>query len=173
MNSTTANTVTVPRDAVARATFDKSDIKAKRILLDAIKDHVIPHISGNDHAHQMWTALTNLYQSSNKNQKMVLREKLKRIQINKDENMTTYLTRITQVHDELGSIEEVINIVDLVPTSLNGVKKIWVVLMESVVIISTCLHWIILGIISYRRIPPGYMYRAVNLIARKVRRMWH
>ena len=51
MNNTTANPVTVPIDVTAKATFDKRDIKAKRILLDAIKDHVIPHISGKDHAH--------------------------------------------------------------------------------------------------------------------------
>ena len=51
VNSTTANPMTVPTDAVARAAFDKRDIKDKRILLDAMKDHVIPHISGKDHAH--------------------------------------------------------------------------------------------------------------------------
>ena len=97
MNSTTANPVTVPADAVAKAAFDKRDIKGKRILLDAIKDHMILHISGKDHAHQMWTALTNLYQSSNENRKMVLREKLKSIRMNMGENIVSYLTRITQV----------------------------------------------------------------------------
>ena len=56
VNSTTTNPVTVPADAVARTAFDKRDIKAKRIILDEIKDHVIPHISSKDHAHQMWTA---------------------------------------------------------------------------------------------------------------------
>ena len=95
MNNTTSNPVTVLADAVAKAAFDNRDIKAKRILLDAIKDHVIPHISGKDHAHQMWTALTNLYQSSNENWKMVLREMFKSIRINKGDNMTTYLNRIT------------------------------------------------------------------------------
>ena len=59
-NSTTANPVTVLSDAVAKAAFDKRDIKTKRIIVDAIKDHVIPHISGKDHAHQMWTTLTNI-----------------------------------------------------------------------------------------------------------------
>ena len=53
VNNTTTNLVTVPANATAKAAFDKRDIKAKRILLDAIKDHVIPHISGKDHAHQM------------------------------------------------------------------------------------------------------------------------
>ena len=69
VNNTTTNHVIVPADAMARAAFDKRDIKAKRIPLDAIKDHVIPHISGKDHAHQMWTALTNIYQNSNENKK--------------------------------------------------------------------------------------------------------
>ena len=51
MNNTTINPVIVPTDATAKATFDKRDIKTKIILLDAIKDHVIPHISGKYHAH--------------------------------------------------------------------------------------------------------------------------
>ena len=70
VNSTPAHPITVPTAAVDKAIFDKQDIKAIRIILDAIKDHVIPHISGKDNVHQMWTALTNLYQSSNENQKM-------------------------------------------------------------------------------------------------------
>ena len=53
VNNTTANPMTVSANAMARAAFDKRDIKAKRILLDAIKDHVIPHISGIDHSHQV------------------------------------------------------------------------------------------------------------------------
>ena len=95
VNNTYTNLVIVPTDVVARTAFNIKDIKAKIILLDAIKDHIIPHISGKDHAHQMCTALTKLYQSSNENQKMVLREKLNSIRMNKGENMTTYLTRIT------------------------------------------------------------------------------
>ena len=50
VNSTTADSVTVPADVVAKDAFEKRDIKPRRILLDAIKDHVIPHISGKDHA---------------------------------------------------------------------------------------------------------------------------
>ena len=102
VNITTTNPVTVPTYATTKVVFHKKDIKAKRIIFDAIKDHVIPHISAKDNAHQMWTALTNLYRCSNENRKMVLREKLKSIQMNKGENMTTYLTRITQVRDVLG-----------------------------------------------------------------------
>ena len=41
VDSTTTNPVTVPIDAAAKIVFAKKDIKAKIILLDAIKDHVI------------------------------------------------------------------------------------------------------------------------------------
>ena len=45
--------------------------------------------------------------------------------MNKGENMNTYLTRITQFHDEIGGIWEVIESVELVCTTLNGVAKPW------------------------------------------------
>jgi hypothetical protein len=47
----------------------KKNVKAKRIILDAIKDHVIPHVAGKANAFEMWASLTKLYQSSNENQK--------------------------------------------------------------------------------------------------------
>ena len=83
VRNTTTNPITIPpsTDAVLLAAFNKKDIKAMRIILDAIKDHVIPHISGKDHAHEMWSALTGLFQSSNANRSMVLREKPKSIKM--------------------------------------------------------------------------------------------
>ena len=59
--STATNPVTVPTDATLKTAFMKKDVKARRIILDAVRDHIIPHISGKDHAHQMWSSLTNLY----------------------------------------------------------------------------------------------------------------
>ena len=41
-------------DTQALATFNKTDIKTRQIILDMVKDHVIPHLSGKDHAFKMW-----------------------------------------------------------------------------------------------------------------------
>ena len=65
VNNTTANLITVPTFAADKAMFDKKYIKEKIIILDAIKDDVIPQISSKDYAHQMLTALTSLHQSLN------------------------------------------------------------------------------------------------------------
>ena len=102
MHNTTTVPIVVPPtiDATKLTTFNK-DIKAIRTILDATKDHVIPHISSKTRAFQMWDALTELFQSSNGNRKMVLREKLKSIKMAKGEVVISYLTRISQVRDEL------------------------------------------------------------------------
>jgi hypothetical protein len=64
---------------------------------------------------------------------MVLREKLKSIKMTKAENVVTYLTRLTQVRDELGAVGEDIVESELVRTTLNGVSKQWSVFVEGIV----------------------------------------
>jgi hypothetical protein len=64
---------------------------------------------------------------------MVLREKLNSIEMTKNENVVTYLTRLTQVRDELGVVGEAIVDSDLVRTTLNGFSKQWVVFVGGIV----------------------------------------
>jgi hypothetical protein len=87
-NSTTS-LISIPTDPTLLVAYTKKSIKAKRIILDAIKDHLIPHVTGKSNAYEMWESLTKLYQSRNENQKMVLREKLKSIKLTKAENVVT------------------------------------------------------------------------------------
>ena len=107
---------------VGYATYQKINVKAKRVILDAIKDDLIPHVARKAKAFEMLTSLTNLYQSSNENIKMVLREKLKSVRMGKGEGMASYLTKITQVRDELAAVGEVVGIPQMVHTTLNGVS---------------------------------------------------
>lgn len=62
VENTTTHPVVVPpaTDAAALAAFNKKDIKSNRIMLNAVKDHVIPHISAKTGVHEMWIALTKL-----------------------------------------------------------------------------------------------------------------
>ena len=130
VNNTTTHPIVITNattDPVVSVSFEKKDIKTMRIILDAVKDHVIPHISAKDHAHEMWSALTGLFQSSNENRKMVLREKLKNIKMVKGEVCMAYLTRISKVRDELAAIGVVVTSLELVQIALNGVTTPWVV----------------------------------------------
>lgn len=102
---------------------------------------MIPHISTKDNVFEMWDALTKLYQSSNANKNMVLREKLRSIKMAKDERMAIYITKITQVRDELGAVGEKVEDSELVRQALNGVTKPWVVFVESIIARENLLKW--------------------------------
>ena len=60
-STTTPVVIPAATDIAALTTFNKLDIKAKRIILDAIKDHVIPHLSEKKKAKEMREALMKLY----------------------------------------------------------------------------------------------------------------
>jgi len=71
------------------------EARAQRILLDGVKDHVIPHLVEKKTTKEMWDALTKLYRSDNKNRKMALRDKLHATKMAMGEGVTSYLTRLT------------------------------------------------------------------------------
>lgn len=56
-----STTVTPPTDATLLAAHIKKDVNARRIILDVVKDHIIPHLSGKKTAREMREALTKLY----------------------------------------------------------------------------------------------------------------
>ena len=94
---------------------------------------MIPHLTTKICSYLMWEALTNLYKRSNENTKMVLSEKLKSIRMTKDESVTSYLTKINQVRNELGMFGEKVDGSELVRITLNGMKNPWTVFVEAIV----------------------------------------
>ena len=73
----------------------KRNNKAKRIICDAVRDHIIPHLTGKTCAFEMWASLCKLYKSSNENRIMVLHDRLSGIHMLEDESVTSFLGRYT------------------------------------------------------------------------------
>jgi hypothetical protein len=59
------------------------------------------------------------------NRKMVLRNKLRSIQMSRSNNVTSYFMRITQTCDQLAIIGEKVDETKLVKVALNGFTKTW------------------------------------------------
>ena len=126
-------TMAIPIDATQLAAYKKKCAKAKSLILNGVKDHFIHHVRGKDHAFEVWEALTNLYQSSNENRKMALRDKMKAIKMKGFESVVTYLFHFTDVRDELATIWEIVAETELVRITLHGFPKSWEVFVEGVV----------------------------------------
>jgi 2-phosphoglycerate kinase len=102
------------------ATHKKKEVKAKQVILDAVKDHLIPHLSEKKTMKEMFDALVSLYQSENINKKMILWNKLRSIEMTRSNTVTSYLMKVTQIRDQLAAVGEKIADAELVNMALNG-----------------------------------------------------
>jgi hypothetical protein len=103
--------------------FKNNDINAMSIIVDSIKDHLIPYISLLDSSKKMHDTLTNLFSVINFGQVMSLKNELRDMKMYDDDNITSYLVRISQLRDQLQAIEEIISEKELVNIVLNGLPK--------------------------------------------------
>jgi hypothetical protein len=75
-----------PKENAAKEKYKKDMIKAKRIIVDSIKDHLIPQVSSKNTPKYMFDDLTKMYEGNNINRKMKLRIQLKNTKIQKKIN---------------------------------------------------------------------------------------
>jgi hypothetical protein len=114
-----------PQNVAAMEKFKDVDINAMCIIVDSIKDHLIPYISHLDSSKKMYDALTNLFSIRNIGQVMSLKNELRDMKMNDDDSITSYFVRISQLRDQLQAIEEITSEKELVNIVLNGLPKTW------------------------------------------------
>ena len=115
----------VPKGDEDKALHKKNLVKAKRIIVDSIKDHLIPHVSSLKTPKEMFDSLTKLFEGKNINQKMTLRNQLKNVKIQNAETIQSYFTSISQIKEQLEAVEEEVENGEIVMTTLNGLLKSW------------------------------------------------
>ena len=50
-------TLAVPTDADPLRMYEENQARTKRLIIDGVKDHVIPHIAGKNTSHDMWSGM--------------------------------------------------------------------------------------------------------------------
>jgi hypothetical protein len=86
------------------AKFKDNDINSMSIIVESIKDHLIPYISHLDSSNKLYYALTNLFSDRNIRQVMSLKNELRDMKMNDDDSITSYFMKISQLRDQLQSI---------------------------------------------------------------------
>jgi hypothetical protein len=82
-----------PQNIAVMEKFKDNDINAMSIIVDSVKDHLIPYISHPDSSKKMYDALTNLFLVRNIGQVMNMKNELH--DMNDDESITSYFARIS------------------------------------------------------------------------------
>jgi hypothetical protein len=99
--------------------------KARRILFERVRDHIVSSLHGKTTPHAMWKVLMDLFQNSSDHRKLALKDKLRKIKMEKGNTIPKYLTKFVQCRDELGSVGITVVADDLVSLSLLGLSKSW------------------------------------------------
>jgi hypothetical protein len=99
--------------------------KARRILLEGVRDYIVSSLHGKFTPHEMWKTLTDLFQNNNDHRKLALKDKLRKIKMENGDSIPKYLTMFVQCRDELGSVGITVADDDLVRLSLLGLPKSW------------------------------------------------
>jgi hypothetical protein len=86
-----------PQNVAVLEKFKDNDINAMSIILDSIKDHLIPYISHLDSSKKMYNSLINLFSVRNIGQVMSLKNELHDMNMNDDDSITSYFVRISQL----------------------------------------------------------------------------
>ena len=73
----------------------------------------------------MFNSLTKLFEGKNINQKMTLRKQLKNVKIQNAETIQSYFTRVSQIKEQLETIEEEVENAEVVIITLNGLLRSW------------------------------------------------
>ena len=81
MDTYISGEVTVPKGDEAKALHKKNLVKAKRIIDNSIKDHLIPKVSSLKTPKEMFDSLTKIFEGKNINRKMNLKNQLKNVNI--------------------------------------------------------------------------------------------
>jgi hypothetical protein len=114
-----------PEEDVAKEKYKKDMIKAKMIIANSIKDHLIPQVSSKNTPKDMFDALTRMYEGKNINQEMNLRTQLKNTKMQKGETVQDYFSRVSQFKEQLEAIGDNLDEDELVMTTLNGLTRPW------------------------------------------------
>ena len=73
----------------------------------------------------MFDSLTKLFEYKNLNQKMALRKQLKNVKIQNTDTIQSYFTRVSQIKEKLEAVEEKVENVEVVITTLSGLPGSW------------------------------------------------
>jgi hypothetical protein len=130
-----------PTDVATKAKHQKGTVRAKRIIADSIKDHMIPQVASKKTSKEMFDALTRMYEGKNINRKMNLRTQLKNTRMQKGETIQEYFSRISQFMEQLEAIGDTLDEDKLVMIALNGLTRPWDAFIQTICARKEKLHF--------------------------------
>jgi hypothetical protein len=92
---------TLPESAIDEEKDDwtTDDVKARKIIIYSVRDHLLPRIATLKTTYEMYDALKKMFESNNTNRALTLKHQLQNIKMTKVDTIATFFMRISEIRD--------------------------------------------------------------------------
>jgi hypothetical protein len=80
-----------------KADWKADDVKARKIIIYSIRDHLLPRIATLKTTYEMYDALKKMFESNNTNITLRLKHQLQNIKMMKADTIATFFMRISEI----------------------------------------------------------------------------
>jgi hypothetical protein len=110
----------------------EEDVKARKILIYSVRDHLLPCIANIKISYEMYEALKYMFESDNTLKALTLKGQLQRTKMTKGDTVATFFMKISDIKEQLGAIGEIISDRELVLYTLKNLPKQWETFIQSI-----------------------------------------
>lgn len=116
---------TILKNDPDKTTWKRHNNKAMKIIIDSVKDRILPSISSLSTAFQMFSTIKNTFEINNTSRLLTLKQDLLYIKMNNGESITSYFLRISELKDQLATIGSQVDKKELAMIALRGLTLPW------------------------------------------------
>ena len=105
--------------------FRESELVAMTLMVERIKDNLVPFIANTNHAQETYEAFSKLFHVKNIGQVESLKNELRTTKMTKEDTVASFFVKIVRIRDNLLAIDEIGLDKELVNTALLGLPPTW------------------------------------------------
>ena len=88
-----------------KATWKRHNNKAMKIIIDSVKDHILPSIANLKTVFDMFSTIQSTFEINNTSRLFTLKQDLLYIKMKNGESITSYFLRIIELKDQLATMQ--------------------------------------------------------------------
>ena len=87
--------IPIPQDETEKLTWKRRNNKAKKIIVDSVKDHILPSISEIKSAYEVFQTIKNTFEINNSSRLIILKSQLLNTKMKKGDSIHSYFEKIS------------------------------------------------------------------------------
>jgi hypothetical protein len=110
----------------------EEDVKAIKLIIYSVRDHLLPRIANLKTTYDMYEALKEMFESDNILRALTLKSQLQSTKMTKSDTIAIFFMKISEIKEQLETIGEIMSDRELVLTTLKNLPKHWEPFLQSI-----------------------------------------